>query len=204
MVAGSTLCMVRETSFLPVLAAIFLDIVDMTSISEADIEEVILHELGHALGVGSIWLYTGFLAQASLGSPGADTHFLGTHAIEAFDSAGGTTYAGARVPVENTMGYGSADTHWRESVMGVELMTPLQHRGQSDPFSAVTIESMADLGYAVDASLADDYELEQASANSAGDDEPSRSTIDLRGDFRPGTVTIVDADGQVVRTIAPR
>ena len=203
-VAASTLCMVRHLSFLPLVAAIFLDRTDMDDLSDADLEDVVLHELGHTLGIGTIWHHTGLLALASLFSPGADTHFAGAHAMEAFDSAGGTDYTGGKVPVENTMGYGSSDTHWRESVLGLELMTPVQRVGDSDPFSAITIGSLADLGYTVDATLADDYELGEAEADLAVPDGLPGATIDLGGDIRHSTVEIVDTDGRVVRRIVPR
>ena len=89
-VAATTVCMLRNVSFLPLVAAIYLDRMDMDHLSDADVEDVVLHELGHTLGIGSIWHHTGLLTLASLFSPGADTHFAGAHAIQAFDSAGGT------------------------------------------------------------------------------------------------------------------
>ena len=203
-VAASTLCMVRHLSFLPLVAAIFLDRTDMDDLSDADLEDVVLHELGHTLGIGTIWHHTGLLALASLFSPGADTHFAGAHAIEAFDSAGGSDYTGGKVPVENEMGYGAADTHWRESVLGHELMTPVMRVAGTNPFSAITIASLADLGYTVDVTLADDYELDEAGADLAAPDGPPGATINLSGDIRHSTVEIVDTDGRVIRRIVPR
>ena len=89
-------------------------------------------------------------------TPPPDTHFDGANAIAAFDDAGGTDYQGQKVPVENERGgSGARDAHWRKSVMGSELMTfALSGDGE---FSAITIQSMADLGYVVDDSVADDY-----------------------------------------------
>lgn len=204
MVAASTVCILRNVSFLPLVAAIILDRMDMDNLSDTDVEDVVLHELGHTLGLGTIWHHTGLLALSSLFSPGADTHFLGEHAIEAFDSAGGTSYTSAKVPVENSMGYGSSDTHWRESVLGLELMTPVQQAGERDPLSAITIESLADLGYTVDATLADDYELGEADADLTVPDGLPAATIDLTGDILHSTLEIVDLDGRVVRRIVPR
>ena len=204
MVAASTVCMIRNLSFLPLVAAIYLDRMDMDDLSDTDVEDVVLHELGHTLGIGSIWHHTGLLALASLVSPGADTHFAGAQAIEAFDSAGGAGYTGAKVPVENSMGYGSSDTHWRESVFGLELMTPIQQVGRSDPFSAITIESLADLGYTVDATLADDYELGETGAGLASTGGLPGATINLDGDVLHSTLEIVDTDGRVIRRIVPR
>ena len=60
------------------------------------------------------------------------------------------------MPVENTGEAGSADSHWRESVLVDELMTPQLNSG-SNPLSAVTVQSLADLGYQVDVLGADPY-----------------------------------------------
>ncbi|MXX54339.1 MAG: hypothetical protein F4106_08740 [Gemmatimonadetes bacterium] len=51
------------------------------------------------------------------------------------------------------------DGHWRESVMGNELMTPATQLGESAPLSAITIQTLADLGYRVNVGLADSYSL---------------------------------------------
>ena len=65
---------------------------------------------------------------------------------------------GAKVPVEDTGGSGTADLHWRESVLDTELMTGFIGAGQS-PLSIVTLASLADQGYAVDLASADPYSL---------------------------------------------
>ena len=91
----------------------------------------------------------------------ADTYFRGWRARRAFDEAGGRNYRGNKVPVENAnSGY---DGHWRESVFDAEMMTSVSERGRSQPLSAITIQSMADLGYEVDVSQADNYTLPPAS-----------------------------------------
>ncbi len=97
---------------------------------------VVMHEMGHVLGIGSIWGRKELLQNPSMPSnPGADTYFSGPRAIAAFDDAGGATgYAlGSKVPVENNASAGSADSHWRESVMGPELMTPNLNSGRINP-----------------------------------------------------------------------
>jgi hypothetical protein len=75
---------------------------------------------------------------------------------------GGTTYAGGgKVPVENggAVGDGSSCGHWRESVLGPELMTPILMAGSPNPLSIVTIQALADEGYAVNPEAADVYVL---------------------------------------------
>ena len=100
-------------------------------------------------------------AGADPNSPLPDTHFTGANAIAAFDAAGGTSYAGAKVPVENDDDFGGVDRHWRISVFGYgELMVgTFRLRGARLPMSAITVQSMADLGYSVNAGAADGYGL---------------------------------------------
>lgn len=123
---------------------------------------VVLHEMGHVLGLGSLWSAMGLLADASLPPVnGTDPHFTGGAALVAFESAGGAAYHGPKVPVENTGGPGSADAHWRESVFGDELMTGFIDVG-SNPLSAVSAASLSDQGYRVDPAESDPYVLASA------------------------------------------
>src|SRR5690606_23970252 len=70
---------------------------------------------------------------------------------------GGAEYGeGAKVPVENMGGDGVANGHWRESVLGNELMTPYMSR-LPGLLSDVTIASLEDMGYEVSYEVADAY-----------------------------------------------
>ena len=132
---------------------------------EGILANVILHEMGHVLGIGTLWDFQGLLADPSLpNNPGADPHFTGAQALAAFDLAGGTPYTGSKVPVDNSLDTngdpipGTADSHWRESVFENELMTGFIGVGQS-PLSSITIASLADQGYTVDPAAADAFNL---------------------------------------------
>lgn len=154
------LCYYRSRSGFPIVSAIELDADDLDGLSDTHVRGLMLHEIAHALGFGTLWSYKGLLENPSLVhgesvSPPPDTHFTGSNAVAAFNAAGGTAYEGGKVPVENRFGSGSQDSHWRKSVMGSELMTRALGRFYS--LSAVTIRSMADLGYSIDASQADAY-----------------------------------------------
>ena len=128
--AGSDVWRVR--SALPIVSFIELDASDLDTMSDQLLAGLILHEIGHTLGFGiDPWTDHNLLQNPSLGAynnrivPAPDTHFSGANAIAAFNAAGGTSYTGAKVPVENTLGgSGSRDKHWRESVLDDELMTP--------------------------------------------------------------------------------
>ena len=119
----------------------------------------------------------------------------------AIDDAGGTGYGGAKVPVENTGGPGTRNGHWREAVMGAELMTGWSEEGRTEPLSAITIQSLTDLGYAVDAMAADPYRLPGADA--AREVDRSR-LIPYGNDIWRGPIIVADSAGRIVRVIRPR
>ena len=179
-----------------VLGQIHLDEADAAVLeARGQLLSVLVHEMAHALGFGTLWQLKGLLRNPSLpSSPNADTHFTGPLAIAAFDAAGGATYAGgAKVPVESGARPGSSDGHWREGVFDVEIMTPFLAPG-SEPLSLVTIESLADLGYGVDLTEAESFKL--SSAGAAGEAVPRGPVIYLGDDISRNPITLVDQKGR--------
>ncbi len=198
-------CTTRGLTHIPILGSMRFDSADVAQLEQAGaLVSVVMHEMGHVLGFGTIWAAKGLLKNPSLpNNPGADTHFPGPLAIQAFDDAGGTNYTGgAKVPVENVLGEGSGDSHWRESVLGVELMTPQFNSGVTNPMSAISVQSMGDLGYTVDASGADPYQGSFSSPDRAARSALARGpVIDLSNDVRRGPIWVVDAKGRVLEVI---
>ena len=197
-------CRVRG-SMLPVTGSMQFDEADLAQLeADGDLSAVILHEMANVLGVGVLWDLFGFLQNPSDpengGTTGADTHFTGPLAIAAFNSAGGVGYTGGeKVPVENILGAGSGDSHWREDPVDNELMTPVLNSGQTNPLSAITLQSMADMGYDVDVSRADPYNKVFTSPPRAP--SPGARMIDLHDDVLRVPITVVDRDGRVIRVI---
>ncbi|MGH1344938.1 MAG: leishmanolysin-related zinc metalloendopeptidase [Nannocystales bacterium] len=152
-------CSLRDDGS-PYLGVMTFDTFDLAVLEDTgSLESVILHEMGHVLGVGSLWRFSGLLEDPSIpNNAGADTHFLGSRATEVFlELLGGQPFAGAVVPVENNAQQGSSDSHWRETVMDDELMSPsLGGFGTAAPLSILTIGSMGDLGFYVPNELAAD------------------------------------------------
>jgi hypothetical protein len=107
--------------------------------------------MGHVLGIGSIWDTKGLLT----GAGGSDPRFIGAQATAAYNQIFGRSEAG--VPVENTGGSGTRDSHWRESVFTTELMTGWINSGSTIPLSRVTVGSLADIGYQVNMNAADNF-----------------------------------------------
>ena len=191
-------CWLRASSF-PFYGRIELDAADLERLEQTgDLEELVLHEMGHVLGIGAIWDRRGLLRNPATDTRAPDTHFAGRRAIAAFDDAGGTGYAGAKVPVENTGSAGSRNSHWRESVMALELMTSSLFIGVREPLSAITIQSLADLGYDVDPTLAEPYRLPGADLARALEAAPR---IPYGDDIWRGPLVFVDPEGRIVRVI---
>jgi len=191
-------CFVRTGSRLPVLGVMKFDTADLDVLESSGLlQPVILHEMGHVLGYGTIWTDKNLLADPSL-TGGTDPHFTGAQAISAFNAVGGSNYtASAKVPVENTGGAGTADAHWRESVFGNELMTGLVD-ASTNPLSRVSVASMADLGYMVNLAGADPYTLAPGLRAFA-----RGPRVALKNDIIRLPIRIVDEGGRVMKIVQP-
>ncbi len=144
----------RPGSQLPVTGVMAFDTADLAAMeADGSLVNVILHEMGHVLGIGTIWSRLGFLAGAGTVNP----EFLGPNAMREYAALTGAVNP-VPVPVANTGGAGTRDGHWREAVFGNELMTGFLGGG-INPMSRLTIGMLEDLGYEVNYDAADDYQL---------------------------------------------
>lgn len=152
--AESGPCLLRNGGgFFPSVGVMLFDADDLASMSSRGIlQDVITHEMMHTVGFGTIWDLKGVLAGAGT----ATSAFTGSRARQGCVDDGGATICANTVPVENDGLPGTADAHWRESVFGSELMTGFVNFGGM-PFSAITIGSLADIGYVVNPLAADPY-----------------------------------------------
>jgi hypothetical protein len=153
--ALSTICSISSRDTLPVLARIRLDRADLDSMETRGVlQSVILHEMGHALGFNP-----GTYVTKGLSAGGTDDPvFVGVTARSEF-AKHGAWYTGVTVPLENSTGQGPRDPHWRLSVFGDELMVSGVARSFKSPLSSITLGFFKDIGYDVDFSVADPYEV---------------------------------------------
>ncbi|MGR3276673.1 leishmanolysin-related zinc metalloendopeptidase [Acaryochloris marina NIES-2412] len=134
----------RPGSLLPATGIMEFDSADLTLMEEdGRLLNVIIHEIAHVLGFGTLWEQKGLLQGVGTNHP----RYTGVNAMREFAALIGSNRA-IPVPVENTGGVGILNCHWRESVFGNEVMTSFLNSGLN-PISRLTLASLQDLGYSI-------------------------------------------------------
>lgn len=156
----------RDGSLLPYAGCMIFDDANIDQLlASGGLYNVILHEMAHVFGFGTIWDEKNLLVGAC---PTSSTpSFIGQSSQAAFVAAlvPGGVYNDPITPVEGqgTCNDGTRDGHWSESVMGNELMTGFLNSG-SNPLSAITSGSLRDLGYTVNDVPSDPYTVPSVTA----------------------------------------
>jgi len=125
---------VRTDTSLPATAIMEFDIADADAFTAAGLfDDIVLHEMGHALGFGTIW--------DRLGLINPDNTFGGALAQAESLAEFGTS----DIAIETDGGQGTAFGHWDDETYTNELMTGYI----SDPnyYSYMSAASYGDLGY---------------------------------------------------------
>ncbi|HEX6589433.1 MAG TPA: leishmanolysin-related zinc metalloendopeptidase, partial [Longimicrobiales bacterium] len=185
-------CLIRQPGNLPIIGVLTLDAVDLGFLSTEAQIALVTHEIGHALGFGSLWDTFDLISASS-----TDPRYLGSEANEEWQAIGGSGQA----PIENSGGEGTARSHWRESVFGRELMTGFSNTTVFQPLSRMSIASFADLGYTVNLAAADAFN--PSATMSASQLE---RTIDAAPGYDvvyDGVVGRVDATGRLIPRSTP-
>jgi hypothetical protein len=148
-------CIIRSQSVFTVIGLMRFDVDDLNAlVVSGRLEPVILHEMLHVVGFGTLWRTKDLL----FGSGTADPRFSGTVAAAQCVAAEGIVTCGdGRVPLENIGGSGTVESHWRESVFDTELMTGFVEQNPNMPLSAITLASLEDLGFSVNYLSADPF-----------------------------------------------
>jgi hypothetical protein len=150
---------VRGTSsgaqaFLPAKGVMSFDTADLLEMEHnGTLNDVITHEMGHVLGIGTAWEDKNLLQ----GAGGSNPVFIGASAMREYGALRGMA-GSAQVPVENSGGGGTRDSHWRETIFKNELMSGFIS-APGNPISRMTVASLEDIGYVVDYAGAEPYAL---------------------------------------------
>ena len=194
-------CYVRQSNQLTAVGRMRFDSADLNNmVANGSIGSVILHEMLHVIGVGTLWVTKGLRIGTAPGSTPIFTGLLARTAC--IDDHAGTAFCSAGVPAEdclnltNNCGAGTINSHWKESVFRTELMTGFLNAGVN-PFSKMTIQSLADLDYEVNISGADPYTVPPPAFMSP---TPAWS---VRMPNPHGPVAAVNSSGQITRAYGP-
>jgi hypothetical protein len=194
-------CYIRQSNSLTAVGRMRFDSADLANlVANGSIENVILHEMLHVIGIGTLWVTKGLRTGEAPGSTPIFTGLLARTAC--IDDHAGTAFCGAGVPAEdclnltNNCGAGTINSHWKESVFRTELMTGFLNAGVN-PFSKMTIQSLADMDYEVNINGANPYTVPPPALMSP---TPAWS---IRMPNPHGPVAEVNAAGQVTRSYGP-
>lgn len=153
--AGPTV--LRNSTSLPVLGEMTFDIADAQDLYDDDIvngttrwNDVVLHEMLHTLGVGSLWAHMGLVQNIGT-TANPDYRYTGQNGKFEYEHEFAGVYANDAnsafgVPVESHSGSSGTDgSHWDEVLFDGELMTG--YLDGNNYISNMTIASIQDLGY---------------------------------------------------------
>lgn len=177
---------IRTDSGLPIAGFMEFDTADVAALErDGQLYTTILHEMGHVLGIGTLWERMGLV----VGLGGSDPRFVGANGTAYYNQIFGVNENS--VPVANVGGPGSYGGHWRESVFDNELMSPNINYGSANPLSTITVAALADMGYTVNINAADFYARPRGFSASSETDGMSFSddseTSSLVAAFGPST-----------------
>jgi hypothetical protein len=155
-------CSIRNSDQLSWLGRMRFDSADLDNmVNNGTLESVILHEMLHVIGVGTLWVQKGLRSGTA---PTTTPFFTGALARAAcIEQHAGAGVCGGGVPVEDCVGItgcgaGTINSHWKELTFRTELMTGyISAPGIPNPFSRMTIQSLADMGYGVNINAEDPY-----------------------------------------------
>ena len=154
-IAGARPCRSRVRPDRPGLATttgiVTLDSADLRDfLAEGDSVrfEILVHEVMHVLGFGVFWddaLRVRFDPPLVRATPFPS--YVGPRALAAWNRL---------LPVNRPLSMQAGFGHWDEATVGRELMSPLTD-GEPEPFSTISVQALADLGYVVTSGGIDPY-----------------------------------------------
>lgn len=163
-VLGQATPCIIEGSFV-LTGFMFFDEADVVSLSNNNqLNAVILHEMAHVLGIGSLWRDEGLIIDLVANADNTrQPKYIGASGVAQFQLLAEDDQIDF-VPVENGFtknafngaGSGSVNVHFDEDDLLFELMT-FRVAVVDQPLSTITIGCLEDLGYVVDFTQADTF-----------------------------------------------
>lgn len=120
-----------------------------TALSRDNFADLVLHEFGHLVGLGTRWREDDLGDVMRLADDREGT-YTGTKALAAWRDMNCT----GDLPLSPDM------EHWSEQCLNNELMTPKLREGQKALISSITMGALEDLGYEVNHAEQDDFGLD--------------------------------------------
>jgi hypothetical protein len=174
-----------------------IDEVDVASfIDQARLEHLILHEICHSMGIGTLWPHYDLIKDrrwdGNIENTANRPTYKGVRGNAVFSAMGGN----GPVPIERFGGRGTADGHWDEWIFDNELMTGWL-TGNDSPLSALTLASFQDMGLIIDMSKADAFILPSLRTNlMAASDTKKPEKLSLGNDlYIPMQMLVTQPDG---------
>lgn len=155
----SSPCDLHDKTYLPIYGSVDLNSRGLSDLAQPELIDTIIHELLHALGVGTLWTAD---ERVSLDGSGdgenlaskerGQWYYTGPRALAAYRALGGK---GAGIPLDPDAG------HWAGEVVCSEILSGSAGdvTDRVNPISPITLGALEDLGYRVDAKLVDRYAL---------------------------------------------
>lgn len=184
-------------TYLPNKGAMTFDSADVEfMVSQGMFDGVILHEMAHVLGLGTLW---------DMNKLKSGYDYTGANALREYRNLKSDNTV-TTVPLEDTGGTGTIGAHWRESVFDNELMTGWAEFGTM-PISKLTVGGLQDLGYTVDENKADPYVIPGGlvspvnnivmAGSWAESSEPSANSDTLLGTFNNESISGLAGDDKL-------
>lgn len=186
-------CFIRSSNNLTIVGIMRFDTADVAGLEgNGSLNDVILHEMGHVLGYGTLWTTFNLLQGACTTTP----TYTGANAVAGFTGSNGGI--GTTVPVENfqpgACNNGTRDSHWEEDIFRSEVMTGFIS-GTVRPLSLTSVRQFQDLGYVVNTAAADAFNINTQPTLRAGEDAGPQ--IPLGDDVLDIPLYAVDDAGRV-------
>jgi len=152
-------------NFATIFGRLTLDTSDLDTLDAHQLTSVIFHEIGHIVGIGTIWplfsqLGAADLISGAIANGGTEPKYEGVNGNAVYTGPldGGSSGIATKIPIEDGGGEGTQDSHWEESEFDNEIMTGYaESSGIMMPVSEMTIAAVGDFRYTVDTGAADPF-----------------------------------------------